>query len=82
MIVKATLVKQVTDDGFIQTGLPVGEELFVDSESVKQGFIYNRPHGKYFLTSIINAVTEEGKFIGWFPLELLDMQEDIESYDI
>ena len=78
MIAKATLMKSATEDGFIKSDLPVGKELFVDTESIKQGFIYNKPHGKYFLTTIINVVTEEGKFAGWFPLELLDLQGDID----
>ena len=73
-IVKAVLIKKITDDGCVEVedNIPLGKIYSVDLNTIKEAEGLNINKNKKWKRKIINIV-EDGEYCGWFPTELLDI---------
>lgn len=74
---RATLIKRVTSDGLceVQDHIQVGRVYRVDLASIREVQIFNTDRGREHTKTVITAIDERARVIGWFPVELLRIEE-------
>lgn len=77
-IVKATLIKQATDDGLVTVAAPIGKEYLVDLNTIEErnpGF-HGTPglHAGQRLTVLTVCEDCRGHYVGQFAVELLRIE--------
>jgi hypothetical protein len=76
VLIKATLVSRLLQgEDILLNEIPLGKVYHVDPESIADMEIYNTQTGVKIHTQAIRVIASEPPGSGWFPLELLKLED-------